>query len=138
MGENYFVFGSDGKEKIWRKPGTVLNKENLQPSITEDYNFYQDNDPKHKSHLIQQWLIYNVSHVIVTPVQSPDLNLIEHLWEELDRKIRKKSISNQGELKTVLKTEWEQINSEITMNLVQLMLRRLQAVIQAKGYPTKY
>ncbi|CAK9801849.1 Transposable element Tc1 transposase [Anthophora quadrimaculata] len=184
----YNVFGSDGKEKIWRKPGTALNKENLQPSITgggesvivwgcmnirgtgnlqiiegimdkfvylnilqnnlklsaeklrivEDYNFYQDNDPKHKSHLIQQWLIYNVPHVIATPVQSPDLNPIEYLWEGLNRKIITKSISNRGELKTVLKFEWEQISSEITMNLVQLMSRRLQAVVQAKSYSTKY
>ncbi|CAK9806834.1 hypothetical protein ANTPLA_LOCUS5046 [Anthophora plagiata] len=29
----YNVFGSDGKEKVWRKPGRALNKENLEPRI---------------------------------------------------------------------------------------------------------
>lgn len=106
--------------------------------ILDDYNFYQDNDPKHKSYLVQQWLIYNVPHVIATPAQSPDLNPIEHLWEELERKIRKKPFSNREEWKNLLKSEWENISNEITFNLVQSMQRRLQAVIQAKGNPTKY
>lgn len=75
--------------------------------ILENFNVYQDNDPKHKSHLVQQWLIFNISRIIAIHPhpQSPDLNPIKHLWEDLVRKIRKRSISNRGELKRMLQSE---------------------------------
>ncbi|XP_076379703.1 uncharacterized protein LOC143259844 [Megalopta genalis] len=78
-------------------------KDNLKISaekfgILNDNNFYQDKEPKHKSYLVQ-WLIYNIPHVLTTPPQLLNFNPVEHLWEELDRKIRTTPISNREELK---------------------------------------
>lgn len=38
----------------------------------------------------------------------------------------------------VLEEEWNKIEPEILINLVESMPRRVQAVIDSKGNPTKY
>lgn len=73
--------------------------------------------------------------VMKWPSQSPDLNPIEHLWEELDRRIRARTFTKTADLYKVLQQEWKKIPIDVVMNL---MPRRCQAVIDAKGYATKY
>lgn len=118
-------------------------KTNLRQSVTSmgignDFIFQQDNDPKHTSMIVKEWLLYNVPKQLHSPPQSPDLNPIEHLWEELERRIRKHSITNKQMLKTKLQEEWNLIGSETTKKLVDSMPRRLAAVIKANGNSTKY
>lgn len=106
--------------------------------LGETFVFQQDNDPKHRARLTEEWLLYNVRRRLHTPPQSPDLNPIEHMWAILDRKIRKRKFSNKNELALVIQEEWAKIDQNVTQNLVNSMPRRLQAVIDAKGLPTKY
>lgn len=118
-------------------------KENLKKSaeklnLPSPLTFQHDNDPKHTSHIVRMWLTYNTKHVLPHPPQSPDLNPIEHLWEELDRRVKKRAISNKSELKTALLEEWQNIEEETTKKLVHSMPKRLDAVIKQKGLPTKY
>lgn len=118
-------------------------KENLQASaeklgLQDTFYFQQDNDPKHKSYVVRQWLVYNVPHLLETPPQSPDLNPIEHLWSILGKKIREHVIQNKTDLKHVILEEWSKISISLTQKLVLSMPNRLSEVIKLKGYPTRY
>ena len=118
-------------------------KNNLRDSveklgIADSYSFYQDNDPKHRAHNVRLWLLYNCPHVIETPAQSPDLNVIEHLWAYLEEKLKSHIISNAKDLEKALKDEWANIDPSYCEKLVRSMPNRLKAVRANKGLPTKY
>ena len=74
------------------------------------------------------------------PPQSPDLNPIEHLWDVLERKIRARGPlpKNKEKLWQRLQEEWLQIDNSVIQTLVDSMPRRVAAVIDSKGSPTKY
>jgi len=83
-------------------------------------------------------LIWNCPRVFITPAQSPDLIVIENLWEILDIAIRKRKISNKNDLKTAPMEDWPKIPVETTQKLVSSMGNRLKAVLNQKGGHTKY
>lgn len=182
------IHGSDGRAKVWRKPNSELEPQNMMGTVKhgggsvlvwgcmaasgvgklvfidgimdrfvyldilknnlhesaenlgigESFVFQQDNDPKHTALIVKEWLIYKVKNQLKTPPQSPDINPIEHLWDHLDRQIRKHQIRNREDLKNALLEEWEKIPPSVTTNLVSSMQNRLKAVIKHKGFPTKY
>lgn len=100
--------------------------------------FQQDNDPKHRSHSTTQYLQRKRVQVLEWPSQSPDLNPIEMLWQDLKAAVAKRRPSNLKQLGEVAKEEWAKIPVERCCKLVDTYRNRLSAVIQAKGGPTKY
>uniref|UniRef100_A0A8R1ET65 Tc1-like transposase DDE domain-containing protein n=1 Tax=Caenorhabditis japonica TaxID=281687 RepID=A0A8R1ET65_CAEJA len=70
--------------------------------------------------------------------QSPDFNPIEHMWEELKRRLKGVRASNANQKFAQLEADWKSISMTVVQTLLDSMPRRYQAVIDAKGYPTKY
>ncbi|GFX39822.1 transposable element Tc1 transposase [Trichonephila clavipes] len=93
----------------------------------------QDNDPKHTAFVVEEWLLYHCRNQLNTLPQSPDLNVIDHLWSHLERAVQKHQITSKEQLKSVLQEEWLNIAPETTRHLVESMPRRLEAVISAKA-----
>ena len=72
------------------------------------------------------------------PAQSPDLNPIEHLWDEVGRQLRGGVCKNSAELLAAIEEQWAAITVARLEQLVDSMRRRCEAVIWAKGYSTRY
>jgi len=100
----------------------------------------EDNAPIHTAKKTEAWQSKNKIPLLPWPAQSPDLNPIEHLWDELDRRIseRKQKPKNEDELFDFLLEEWNKIPIEVLEKLVNSMSNRVKLVVEAKGYPTRY
>lgn len=71
-----------------------------------DFYFIQDNLSAHRKN--EDWLIkQQYFKLIKWPRRSPDLNIIEHLWSALKRKVRKDGPKNEKELRESLLGNWE-------------------------------
>ena len=68
------------------------------------------------------------------------MNPIEHLWDNLDKRIRRRQNppTNVNELRTALLEEWNNIPQADINKLVLSMRRRCQAVANARGGHTRY
>ncbi|GFV62084.1 uncharacterized protein TNCV_4108871 [Trichonephila clavipes] len=69
------------------------------------------------------------------PANSPNLNLIENLWDHRDRVVRSKDSYSRNlvQLATALEPTWFNIPVNTFRNLIDCFLARLAAVRSAKG-----
>ncbi len=99
-----------------------------------EFIFQQDLAPAHTAKSTKSWLNDHGVGVLDWPANSPDLNL----WGIVKRKMRNKRPKNADELKATVKETWASIPPQQCHKLITSMPRRIEAVIKAKGAPTKY
>ena len=92
----------------------------------------------HKARSIQRWFVEIGVEELDWPAQSPDLNPMEHLWDELERRLRARPNrpTSLPDLTDALVAEWKQIPTAMFQHLVESLPRRAEAVIAAKGEPS--
>ena len=112
----------------------------LQELGIKNYIFQDDNAPRYTAKSTVKWKESKLIDSLEWPSQSPDLNPIEHLWDELERRVRRDKVKpkNKAELFAAVEREWGQIHNNVINNLVNSMPRRVKAVLDGKGNATPY
>jgi DDE superfamily endonuclease/Transposase len=143
-------FAAKGVGRLFKVEGIMeqvqyrkILDEQMLPSAEElfpegGWMFQQDNDPKHTARMTKTWFEDNGVPLLPWPSQSPDLNPIENLWSILDNNLKDRRPQNEEQLFQDLKDGWERLPLDLLQRLADSMPRRIEAVIKAKGFATKY
>ena len=117
----------------------------MAPSLTTKFHnrnffFVQDNNPKHTSKMASKWVRANKIKVLPWASSSPNLNIIEHVWDYIDCRLRACATlpSNIDKLWVVLQEQWEKMDLEFIRGLYRSMQRRVKSLHLVKGRYTKY
>ena len=106
----------------------------------DDVMLHHDNDTSHIACSVRDFLQDRNVSVLPWPVNRPDLNPIEHVWDLLDRRVRARAIPprNVRDLVGAVVEEWGNISQQELATLVEAMRRRCTAVLNAAGGHTRY
>jgi DDE superfamily endonuclease len=152
------IDGKKGPSCFWEKGWGTENSERYDRHILSivqqffqdhplsRYRFWQDGAPSHRSYETKTYMLDRHIPTIEVPPYSPDLNLIEHVWNWM-----KNWIENHywhvrynpeklplRQLRRIIRDAWDAVPDEYIQGLFDSWWRRCQAVIDARGGPTKY
>ncbi|KAF2343723.1 hypothetical protein FHG87_025521 [Trinorchestia longiramus] len=140
-------FSSSGVGKLHIIEGTMNDRKYreileeqllLLLKLKRGWKFQQENDPKQTANETKEWLRMKKINNLKWPSQSPHMILIESFGRELKWKIQKRGPNNITELKEICIEEWNKITTKTCKRLVVNYYKRLEAIINNKGYARKY
>lgn len=102
---------------------------------------YQDDNARpHRARVVNDFLQQSGINRMEWPACSPDLNPIENLWDELDRKVRSNHPPPRDaqHLYQMLQAEWQALPQRIFTNLVNSMRTRCVECQNSHGGYTHY
>ena len=101
--------------------------------------FQQDNARPHTARATMDVLRQQDFEIMDWPPYSPDMSPIEHLWDELGRRVEANhQPTTVVELERALEVEWNAIPQLFLRNLINSMRNRVHACIGARGAHTRY
>ena len=109
-------------------------------AIGPNFILMDDNARPHRAHVVQEYLQRETIERMGWPAVSPDLNPIEHVWDQLQHRLSQRPNQPQtlDELENALREEWNNLPQQNMVNLIMSMQRRCQAVLRARGGHTEY
>ncbi|PZC74838.1 hypothetical protein B5X24_HaOG207102 [Helicoverpa armigera] len=113
-------------------------RECLGPHVI--FLFMHDNAGAHAACIVREYLRDVNITVMDWPARSPDMNPIEHMWDEEKRRVRARQpfAQTMQELKTAIEEEWEMIPQNFIERLIKPMSNVMRAVVDAHGGNTRY
>ncbi|GBM11549.1 hypothetical protein AVEN_240683-1 [Araneus ventricosus] len=104
--------------------------------------FQYDNATSHSSRVATKWLqehSFDFRH-FHWPPKSPDINIIEDIWDALLHVVEKRSPPPRTsmDLLTALQDSWCEFSPGYLQTLVESMLHRFASLLRAHGGPTRY
>jgi transposase len=108
--------------------------------IGQNFIFMQDNARPHIAHIVTDYLDDQNIRKMYWPACSPDMNPIEHVWDQLGKRVRRRPnppITTE-QLAQALVEEWDHFPQDALRRLIRSMPRRCTALVQARGGHTKY
>lgn len=142
------ICATEGQNKIHYIRGGNLTGEKYRNQILFNYvpamhranlTFMHDQSSIHKSVLATNYLRNKGINMLDWPAKAPDLNPIENLWAEMERRTCTRDINDEQVLWEKVKQTFEEIEEgDYITKLIQSMPRRIQKVIDARGHWTKY
>ena len=112
----------------------------MLPTLWEEFRggpflFQHDCAPVHEARSIKRWMSEFGVEELHWPAQSSDLNLIEHLWDELEQRLRARPSRPHQYLTSqmCIAKNGQTFPIDTLLNLVDSLPRRVESVIAAKG-----
>jgi hypothetical protein len=122
-------------------------EQHLPPILGIGSIFMQDNAPIHTAHIIREWFTSQGIDIMDWPPYSPDLNPTENLWALLKAQmyiLHPELVGAPNNVETLdllircAIDTWNRQGEELLNRLIDTMVNRVKAVIEAKGWYTKY
>ena len=140
------VTSSMGVCKICRVEGNINSlkyQEVLAASYIPNHKrgqiLQQDGAPLHTSISTSKFLkAKKIKGLQEWPAQSPDMNIIEHVWGRMKEEAWKTKPKNLDELWEACKTAFFAIFDDFINKLYESLLNHMDAVLQAHGSHTRY
>ena len=100
----------------------------------------QDNARPHTARVVSDYLRQQNVNVLPWPAMSPDLPPMEHVWDEMERRLRQEPNppTTLDTLRRSLVRIWRSIPQAVLNKLIRSMRRRCEECIGANGGHTHY
>ena len=103
------------------------------------YILMHDGAPCHRARSTTEYLRQKAVRILKDwPAQSPDLNIIENLWQDLKLKVKDRNPVNVNDLWQYCQEEFDNISDEYVKKLYNSLPQRVKCVVTAKGGSSKY
>ena len=95
----------------------------------DDFVFQHDLAPAHRSYKTAKYLKEKRIDILEWPCNSPDLNIIEFVWQKMKTRVQQVHLKTLEELKAVLHEVWASFTQNELEEMVESMPRRIHEVI---------
>jgi transposase len=142
------VISYNGYRRICRILGKMDS--NVYLSILKDHVslpphsiiYQDDNDPKHTAKQVKKWEESVNLDRLPWPSSSPDLNIIENVWWEIEKQLyagdKTTGSYTTESLWNAVETIFYNLDQNYIIKLYESLPSRIEAIIEAKGGHTKY